>query len=126
MIVVLLRALLRDCAELAAENLTIRQQLAVLERTMKRPWLCNRDRIFWTWLSRLWSNWRSVLVIVQPETVVRWHQLGFKLYWRWKSQSRKPGRPKIDVEIQIFFEWFDCELSTMIWDVLKPKIKTAF
>ena len=100
MIVVFLRALLRDRAELAAENLALRQQLAVLERTMKRPRLRNRDRIFWAWLSRFWSNWRSILVIVQPQTVVRWHQQGFKLYWRWKSRSKKPGRPKIDAEIR--------------------------
>ncbi len=99
-IVVFLRALLRYRAELAAENLALRQQLAVLERTMKRPRLRNRDRIFWAWLSRFWSNWRSVLIIVQPQTVVRWHQQGFKLYWRWKSRSKKPGRPKIDAEIR--------------------------
>jgi hypothetical protein len=47
-----------------------------------------------------WPNWRGALDIVQPETVGRWRQQGFKLYWRWKSRSRKPGRPKIDVEIR--------------------------
>ncbi len=56
--------------------------------------------MFWTWLSRLWSNWRSVLVIVQPQTMVRWHQQGLELYWRWKSLSKKPGRPKIDADIR--------------------------
>ena len=56
--------------------------------------------IFWVWLSRLWSNWRSVLVIVQPETVVQWHQQGFRLYWRWKSRSRNPVRPKVEAEIR--------------------------
>ena len=100
MIFVFLRSLLRSQAELAAENLALRQQLSILEHNSKHPRLRNRDRIFWAWLSRLWSNWRSVLVIVQPETVVHWHQLGFKLYWRWKSRSRKPGRPKIDEEIR--------------------------
>ncbi|MCH7994861.1 MAG: hypothetical protein IIB57_10530, partial [Planctomycetes bacterium] len=77
MIFVLLRALLCDRAELAAENLALRQQLAILEHTSRRPRLRERDRILWVWLSRFWSNWRSVLVIVQPETVVRWHQQGF-------------------------------------------------
>ena len=100
MIFVFLRSLLRNQAALAAENLALRQQLSILEHKSKRPRLRNRDRIFWAWLSRLWSNWRSVLVIVQPETVVRWHQLGFKLYWRWKSRSRKPGRPKLQEEIR--------------------------
>jgi len=59
-----------------------------------------RDRILWVWLSRLWSGWRSALLIVQPDTVGRWHQLGFKLYWRWKSRTRKLGRPKIDEELR--------------------------
>ncbi|MGB2987196.1 MAG: integrase core domain-containing protein [Phycisphaerae bacterium] len=99
-IFIFLRAAVRSQAELAAENLTLRQQLAVLEKGSKRPRLRNRDRIFWTWIARLWSNWRSVLVIVQPDTVVRWHQQGFKLYWRWKSRSTIPGRPKIDTEIR--------------------------
>lgn len=85
-------------ADLAAENLALRQQLAVLRRTAKRPQICQRDRIFWVWLSRLWKNWRSSLLIVQPDTVVRWHRRGFRLYWRWKS--RKTGRPKVDPEIR--------------------------
>ena len=100
MVAVFLRSLLRTQTELAAENLALRQQLAILEHNSKRPRLRKPDRIFWAWLSRLWPNWRSALLIVQPETVVRWHQQGFKLYWRWKSRSRKPGRPKIDAEIR--------------------------
>ncbi len=99
-VVVLIRGAVADRAELAAENLALRQQLAILEQRSKRPRLRKRDRIFWAWLSRVWSNWRSVLVIVQPETVVRWHQQGFKLYWRRKSRSGNPGRPKIDAEIR--------------------------
>jgi len=99
-IVVLIRGIVADRAELAAENLALRQQLAVLERQSKRPRLRKRDRIFWTWLARLWSSWRSALVIVQAETVVRWHRQGFRLYWRWRSRSRKPGRPRIDAEIR--------------------------
>ncbi|MHC4064382.1 MAG: hypothetical protein ACYSUI_07765 [Planctomycetota bacterium] len=63
-IALFLRALLRDRAELAAENLALREQLAVLERQSKRPRLRKRDRIFWAWLSRLWGGWRSALVIV--------------------------------------------------------------
>jgi len=99
-ILALIRGIIADRAELVAENFALRQQLAVLSEKKRRPRLRKRDRIFWTWLSRFWSNWRSVLVIVQPETVVRWHQQGFRLYWRWKSRSRKPGRPKIDAEIR--------------------------
>ena len=81
MIFVFLRSFLCGQSELAAENLALRQQLAILEQRSKRPRLQRRDRIFWPWLSRFWSNWRSVLVIVQPQTVVRRHQQGFKLYW---------------------------------------------
>ncbi len=99
-VLALIRGIVADRAELAAENLALRQQLAVLSEKKRRPRLRKRDRIFWAWLSRFWSNWRSVLVIVQPETVVRWHQHGFRLYWRWKSRSRKPGRPPIDAEIR--------------------------
>ncbi len=100
MVAIFLRSLLRTQTEIAAETLALRQQLALLQHSSKRPKLRKRDRIFWVWLSRLWPNGRSVLLIVQPETVVRWHQQGFKLYWRWKSRSRKPGRPKIDAEIR--------------------------
>lgn len=99
-IFVFLRAAVRSQAELAAENLALRQQLAALQHKSKRPRLRKRDRIFWVWLSRLWAGWRAVLVIVQPDTVVRWHQRGFKLYWRWKSRSGKVGRPRIDAEIR--------------------------
>jgi hypothetical protein len=100
MIFVFLGALFRRQAHLAAENLALRQQLAVLEHGPKRPRLRNRGRIFWVWLSRLWAGWRSVLVIVQPDTVLRWHRDGFRLYWRWKSRAGKVGRPRIDAEIR--------------------------
>jgi transposase InsO family protein len=94
-----LRALLRSHATLVAENLALRQQLAILHQRLPRPRLKNRDRLFWVVLSKLWSGWQSVLVIVKPETVIRWHRQGFKYYWRWKSRS-KPGRPKIPRELR--------------------------
>ena len=79
----------RSRAGLAAENLALRHQLIVLKRSIKRPRFTTRDRIFWVWLSRIWPSWRSCLVIAKPDTILRWHQQGFKLYWRWKSRSRK-------------------------------------
>lgn len=97
---VFIRAFMVGQAALAMENLALRQQLAVLHQSAKRPRLRQRDRVFRVWLSRLWKNWRSVLVIVQPDTVVRWHRQGFKLYWRWKSRTSKVGRPKIEREIR--------------------------
>jgi transposase InsO family protein len=83
----------------AAENLALRQQLIVLHRSIKRPKLRKRDRIFWSCLSRVWSGWRAALHIVQPDSVMRWHRQGFRLYWRWKSR-KKQGRPLVDREIR--------------------------
>jgi hypothetical protein len=91
----LVRAFFVCRLSLAVENVALRQQLAVYKHSVKRPKLRPRDRVFWVWLSRLWSNWRSALAIVQPETVIQWHRQGFKLYWRWKSQAGEPGRPLI-------------------------------
>jgi len=85
---------------LAAENLALRQQLAVQQRTIKRPKLRRRDRLFWVLLRKIWSGWRSALIIVQPDTVVRWHRAGFKLYWTWKSRGRRRGRSPISLEVR--------------------------
>ena len=98
-IAVFFRAILRPRAVMAAENLALRQQLGVLQRSVRRPRLRQRDRVFWVWLSRLWADWRSGLVIVKPETVIRWHREGFRLYWRRKSR-KKTGRPAIGAEIR--------------------------
>jgi hypothetical protein len=97
--ILFVRALLRNRAELAAENLALRQQLAILQQKSKTPRLRKRDRIFWALLSRIWTDWRSALLIVQPDTVVGWHRQGFKLFWRWKSRG-KSGRPRIEAEIR--------------------------
>lgn len=94
-----LRILVERRAVLIAENLVLRQQLAVLRRSVKRPRVKPRDRIFWALMSQLWRGWRSALIIVQPATVVRWHRQGFKLYWRWKSRG-EPGRPAVAREIR--------------------------
>ena len=69
--------------DLALENLALRQQLAVLRRSVKRPGLSDVDRRFWVLLSRIWRDWRRALVLVQPETVVGWHRSGFRRYWTW-------------------------------------------
>ena len=95
-----IRGILRDRTELATENLALRQQLVILQQKFNRPRLRDRDRVFWAILSRIWPNWRSAILIVQPDTVVRWHHAGFKLFWRWKSRTGKAGRPKIEAEIR--------------------------
>ncbi len=78
---------------LAAENLALRHQVALFKRATPRPKLRRRDRVFWVWWSGVCSGWRSVLVLVHPETVIRWHRQGFRLYGRWKSQGDPVGRP---------------------------------
>ena len=95
-----LRCLILPRMALAAEILALRQQLAVLNHTVKRSKLRQRDRLFWVVLSKLWKGWREVLVIVKPDTVVKWHRQGYQLYWRWKSRARRLGRPQIDKEMR--------------------------
>ena len=108
----LIRAFFVCRLSLAAENLALRQQLAILGASAKRPKLWARDRVFWVWLSRLWRDWRSVLVIVNPETVIAWHRRGFRIYWRWKSRLGKAGRPKVDREIRELIRKMSRENST--------------
>jgi putative transposase len=95
-----LRALLCGSAAIALENVALRHQLLVLQRSGGRPRLARWDRILWVWLSRVWASWRASLVIVQPATVLAWHRQGFRLYWRWTSKPNLVGRPKLDAEIR--------------------------
>jgi hypothetical protein len=67
----------RSQRALLFSNLALRQQLAVYKRKQRRPGLKNRDRLFWAFLSRLWSNWKSALVIVKPDTIMRWQKKRF-------------------------------------------------
>jgi transposase InsO family protein len=83
---------------LLLENLVLRQQLAVLRRT-KRPRLEQRDKVFWVLVRWLTSEWRRHLVLVGPDTVVRWHRQGWRLFWRWKSRTRL-GRPHLPAEVR--------------------------
>ena len=93
---------LRSQKALQAEVVALRHQVLVLRRQLggRRIQLTEGDRILWAWLSRIWPEWRRDLVVVQPETVLRWHRRGFRLYWRWKSRSRTPGRPPIESEVR--------------------------
>src|SRR5262245_25489502 len=86
------RALLGSSTAVTLENVALRHQLAVLQRSVGRPRLRRWDRLVWVGLSQLWAGWRSTLVIVQPATVLAWHRQGFQLYWRWKSRRRSAGR----------------------------------
>src|SRR5262245_39568887 len=93
-------AMLRDQRNLALENLALRQQLALLKRTQKRPAIGTKDRLFWVWLSRIWSEWRASLLIVKPETVIDWHRKGFRLDWTKISQRNVVSRPSVDSQIR--------------------------
>ena len=75
------RAFFASRADLAAENMMLRQQLIVVQRSIPRPKVRQTDRVLLYWLSRLWLGWQSALLISQPDTVTRWHRQGFKLYW---------------------------------------------
>ena len=95
---------LRDCgrsrATLQLEILALRHQLDVLNRSHGRRLRLTRfDRLLWAWLSRAWSEWRTVLVIVKPDTVIAWHRRGFRLFWTWKSR-RRTGRPTVTQELR--------------------------
>jgi len=87
-------------SRLTIENLALWQHLAIMKQSIHRPKIRKRDRIFWVMLSRLWHGWKNVLIVVQPETVIRWHRKGFKLYWKFKSQKTESGRPSTDKKVQ--------------------------
>src|SRR5262249_26736839 len=88
----------RPRAARAAENLFLRKQLALyIERQAKPRRADDATRITLVGLSGL-VDWRPLLTIVQPETLLRWHRTGFRLFWRWKSKSR--GRPRVPEELR--------------------------
>jgi len=90
---------LRPASAIRAENLALRKQLAAyIERGIKPRRLDHAGRVSLSVLSRLFS-WRDAIVIVRPSTVIRWHRLGWRIFWRWKSRA---GRPQIPPELQRF------------------------
>lgn len=101
----LLLGLFRRCLysrrDLLLENLALRQQLLALQRRKPKPRLARIDRLFWVAVRRLWPKWKQALVIVTPETIVRWHRTGFRLYWNWLSRHRVVvGRKRISKELR--------------------------
>src|SRR4051794_152779 len=96
-----LASLCQTSAQLRLENLALRQQLAVLRRSApKRLQLTPADRLFWVGLRRVWTDWKSALLIVQAETVIAWHRKGFRLFWAWKIRRGQPGRPRVPKEVR--------------------------
>jgi transposase InsO family protein len=101
-------AFFRSKKRQAFVEIALRQQLATYSQKGRRPRIAPANRAFWVFLSQIWSEWKGALVIVQPDTVVRWHRKGFRLYWRVISK-RGPGRPPIPVEVQTLIRQFSNE-----------------
>ncbi len=96
-------------ARLEAENLMLRQQFIVLQRkSLRRVGLWNLDRLLMVWLYQLYQALLDAILIVQPETVLRWHRRGFRACWRWKSRH-VGGRPRIDAELRALIRRMNLE-----------------
>ncbi len=106
-------SLFKSRERLKAENQALRHQVTVLRRSApQRLRLRGWDRFLFVWLYRLWPSVLDSIIIVQPETVVRWHRRGFRAYWRRKSH-RCPGRPKISREIRDLIR--EVSLANRLW-----------
>jgi len=95
---VFIRLCLRPTVGVAAENLFLRKQLGLyMEREVKPRRATDSIRFTLARLSR-WFDWRQALIVVKPDTLIRWHRKGFRLFWKWKSRPR--GRPRIPVQLR--------------------------
>ena len=100
LLLALLAAPFRSKSALEAENAALRQQILVLRRKFRgRVSLSNGDRPFFVWLYRLFPSISRAMLIIRPDTLVRWHRAGFRRYWRWRSRGRI-GRPRVDYELR--------------------------
>jgi putative transposase len=92
----------RTLAALLLESIALRHQIAVLERSRtRRPCFRLWDRLFWILFSRWWPQWRDSLIIVQPETVLRWRRDGWSAFLRYRARGRwRGGRPRISSEVR--------------------------
>jgi len=90
----------RSRVDLVLEAIALRHQIAVLKRSgTPRPCFRGLDRLIWILLSRWWPRWRESLLIIQPETVLRWRRNGWSASWRYQSHGRwRGGRPRISRE----------------------------
>src|SRR5260370_12531888 len=120
----------RTRARLEAEIVLLRHQLNLLRRRVpSKPKLTVADRLLFVWLYRLFPSVLNVVAIIKPDTVVRWHRTGFRLYWRWKSRARG-GRPRIPGEIRGLIR--EMSLANRLWgaprihgELLKRGIEVA-
>ncbi len=89
----------RSRTELLMENALLRQQLIVASRKVKRPIFKAHERGFVALFASLLPHWRNALLLVKPDTVLRWHRQGFRLFWRWRSRSSKTPVSRVDPEV---------------------------
>jgi putative transposase len=122
--------MLRSRSELLTENVLLRQQLIVAARKVKRPVFRRHERTLITLLVAAHSRWREALLLVKPETVLRWHREGFRLLWRWKSQPTKPPAPRVSPDLVELIRRMASE--NRLWgaerirgELLKPEIRVA-
>jgi hypothetical protein len=109
LLLALLASSLRSKVSLEAENAALRQQIIVLRRKLRgRIRLSNGDRLFFVWLYRLFPSILSTLLIIRPDTLVRWHRAGFCRYWRWKSRHRV-GRPPVERDLRALIRQMSAE-----------------
>jgi putative transposase len=87
----------RSKSELVAENILLRQQLIILKRQVKRPACTKTDRLLFVLLAKLVRTWQNALLIVQPDTLLKWHRELFRLYWKHKSKAQA-HKPKVAAE----------------------------
>src|SRR3989475_11480591 len=86
--------------QVALENLALREQLTIFQRSVRPPRIRPTDRLFWVCLRKVWKEWKSALVIVRPETVLDWQRRRFRRYWSRLSQHKNPGRPRTSSDIR--------------------------
>src|SRR5437773_10578713 len=86
--------------QVALENIALREQLTIFQRSVRRPKIRPTDRLFWVCLRKVWKEWKSALVIVRPETVLDWQRRRFRRYWSQLSQHKNPGRPGTNAHIR--------------------------
>ena len=108
-VVAVLASPFKSKIRLEAENAALRHQLVVLRRKLKgHARLTSNDRWFFVQLYRWFPSILPALVIVQPETLLRWHRAGFRCYWRWRSR-RRGGRPPIEAELRALIRQMSTE-----------------
>jgi hypothetical protein len=121
--------LLKSRCRLEAENLLLRHQLTIaLRRAPPRLRLLGSDRALLVWMTRLWPSLLGAVEVVQPETILRWHRAGFKVFWRLKSRNRA-GRPKIDRGLRDLIQRMSREKPTVgripdSWRVADARVRS--